>query len=91
MAATLLGRRLDDLRAAASVRSAGMRGSGEPALPEVISAMSGYGLDIGSHRSRPATAADIEAADLTLAMAREHLRHAVVMAPAAWPRAFTLR
>ena len=31
------------------------------------------------------TAEDLEAADLTLAMARENLRHAVVTAPAVWP------
>src|SRR6185312_2747657 len=30
-------------------------------------------------------------ADLTIAMAREHLRHAVVAVPAVWPRAFTVR
>ncbi|HEU5418307.1 MAG TPA: hypothetical protein VFV41_11515, partial [Streptosporangiaceae bacterium] len=30
-------------------------------------------------------------ADLIVAMAREHLRHAAVTDPAAWPRAFTLR
>jgi protein-tyrosine-phosphatase len=37
------------------------------------------------------TAEDLERAELTLAMARENLRHAVVTAPAIWPRAFTLK
>jgi protein-tyrosine phosphatase len=80
--------------AAASVRSGGMldaHGDGQPPCPEAITAMAARGLDISAHRSRRVTAADLERADLTLAMAREHLRHAVVTAPAVWPRAFTLR
>jgi protein-tyrosine-phosphatase len=68
-----------------------MLGDGEPPHPEAITAMAGFGLDISAHRSRRVIAQDLEAADLTLAMARENLRHAVVTAPAAWPRAFTLR
>ena len=91
MAAALLTRHLDGRGATASVRSAGMLGEGLPPPREAVSVLAGYGLDIGSHRSRPATAADLTAADLTLAMAREQLRHAVVTAPAAWPRAFTLK
>jgi protein-tyrosine phosphatase len=79
------------LRSAVSVFSRGMLDDGRPPPPEVIIAMASRGLNIASHRSRRVTAADLEQADLTLAMAREHLRHAVVTAPAAWPRAFTLR
>ena len=91
MAEALLARRLAALGSAVAVRSGGMLGDGEPPRPEAISVMAGYGLDIGAHRSRRVTAEDLEAADLTLAMARENLRHAVVTAPAVWPRAFTLR
>jgi protein-tyrosine phosphatase len=91
MAEALLARRLAALGSAAAIRSGGMLADGEPPRPEVISVMAGYGLDIGAHRSRRVTAEDLEAADLTLAMARENLRHAVVTAPAVWPRAFTLR
>jgi protein-tyrosine phosphatase len=76
---------------AASVRSGGMLDNGQASPPEVITAMASRGLDISAHRSRRVTAEDLERADLTLAMAREHLRHAVVTAPAVWPRAFTLR
>jgi protein-tyrosine phosphatase len=76
---------------AASVRSGGMLDNGQAPPPEVITAMASRGLDISGHRSRRVTAEDLERADLTLAMAREHLRHAVVTAPATWPRAFTLR
>ena len=91
MAEALLTDRLAALGPAATVRSAGMLGDGEPPHPEAVAVMAGYGLDIAAHRSRRVTAEDLEAADLTLAMARENLRHAVVTAPAVWPRAFTLR
>jgi protein-tyrosine phosphatase len=53
--------------------------------------MATYGLDVSAHRSRRVTTSDLERADLTLAMAREHLRHAVVAVPSAWPSAFTLK
>ena len=91
MAEALLTNRLSALGSAAAVRSGGMLGDGEPPRPEAITVMAGYGLDIAAHRSRRVTAEDLEAADLTLAMARENLRHAVVTVPAVWPRAFTLK
>ena len=91
MAAALLARELSARGAAVSVPSAGMLGSGEPPAPLAVSAMADWGLDISAHRSRLVSADDLAAADLTLAMARVHLRHAVVTVPAAWPRAFTLK
>lgn len=97
MAEALLRHRLDRLaapgsRSPASVRSGGMLDpDGQPPCPQAMTAMGARGLDIASHRSRRVTAEDLEQADLTLAMAREHLRHAVVTAPGVWPRAFTLR
>jgi protein-tyrosine phosphatase len=91
MAAALLSSRLTALGSAATVRSGGMLAEGEPQSPEAIAAMAAYGLDIATHRSHVVTVEDLERADLTLAVARENLRHAVVTAPAIWPRAFTLR
>jgi protein-tyrosine phosphatase len=91
MAEALLTRQLRALAAPVSVRSAGMLPGGEPPATEVISVMAGYGLDVSSHRSRRVTARDLDRADLTVAMARANLRHAVVLAPTAWPRAFTLK
>jgi protein-tyrosine phosphatase len=74
------------------VRSAATAGrDGMPPPAEVVSVMAACGLDVSGHRSHLATAADLVRADLILAMTREHLRHAVVVAPAAWPRAFTIR
>jgi protein-tyrosine phosphatase len=91
MAEALLGRRLADAGLDATVRSAGMLAGGEPPRPEVVIAMAGYGLDVSAHRSRRMTPEDLGRADLIIAMARENLRHAIVTAPSAWPRSFTLR
>ncbi len=91
MAAALLSRRLAALGVSVPVRSAGMLSSGDPPCPEVISVMARYGIEIASHRSQLARAADLARADLVLAMARDNLRYAVITEPAAWPRAFTLK
>lgn len=91
MTEVMLRDRLAARGLAVSVRSRGMLDGGRPPRPEVVAAMASRGLDVAAHRSRRVTAEDLERADLTLAMAREHLRHAVVTAPGAWPRAFTLR
>ena len=53
--------------------------------------MAAYGLDVSHHRSRLLTAADLATSELVLAMTRAHVRHAVVLDPAAWPRTFTLK
>ena len=91
MAAALLARQLSALGVTARVRSAGMLRGGDPPLPEVVSVMAGYGIDLAAHRSRVACAADLARAGLVLAMARDNLRYAVVTEPGTWPRAFTLR
>ena len=80
----------------AAVRSAGLLDEGllqegAPPPPEAVSALAGYGLDISGHRSHRVTAADLRGADLILGMSRAHVRHAVVIAPEIWPRAFTLK
>jgi protein-tyrosine phosphatase len=91
MAAALLSRRLTALDVTVPVGSGGMLTDDDPALPEVVAVMAGYGLDVERHRSRVARAADLAAAGLVLGMAREHVRYAIVTAPEAWPRAFTLK
>jgi protein-tyrosine phosphatase len=88
MAGALLARRLG---AAGWVQSAGLLAAGQPAPPEAVSVMASYGLDVSRHRSRLMTADELGAASMVLAMAREHVRHAVVTEPAVWPRAFTLK
>jgi protein-tyrosine phosphatase len=91
MTEALLARRLAAAEVAVPVHSAGLRPGGIPPPAEVISAMTGYGLDVSRHRSQQITAADLAAADLVLVMAREHIRQAVIIEPTAWPRIFTLK
>jgi protein-tyrosine phosphatase len=57
----------------------------------VIAAIAARGGDLSGHRSRVAQPDDLARADLVLGMAREHVRHAAVLLPAAWPRSFTLK
>jgi len=90
MARAMLSAQLSTRGVTAGVTSAGIGGGGEPPLPEVISVMAARGIDVTGHRSRLATADDLARADLVLGLAREHVRHAAVLLPAAWPRAFTL-
>jgi protein-tyrosine phosphatase len=74
-----------------TVSSAGVLGGGYPPPPEVRAVMAARGCDVTGHRSRPVAAGDLAGADLVLGMAREHVRHAAVLLPDVWPRAFTLR
>jgi protein-tyrosine phosphatase len=89
-AAALLARRLAALGEHVAVRSAGLARPGCASPPEMVSVMAGYGIDLRSHRSRVVGRDELADAALVLGMAREHVRHAVVTAPSAWPRAFTL-
>jgi len=91
MAEALLADRLASTGVPATVTSAGMLASGVAPPTEVVAALAPYGLDISEHRSRHLEAADVEAADLVVGMARSHVRDAVVLVPGAWPRIFTLK
>lgn len=91
MAEGLLRRALAERGVEATVSSAGFLLGGDPATEEAVAAMAARGIDIGEHRSRVATAAMIEEADLILAMARTHVREASVLVPDAYPRVFTLK
>jgi protein-tyrosine-phosphatase len=96
MAEALLARRLAGRGMAAVVHSAGtgtagIRGEGQRPPSEAIVAMAAYGLDTASHCSHQVTAADLGRADLVIAMARMHVRHAVVVRPEVWPHVFTLK
>ena len=62
--------------------------------PGQLRASAGYGCEPGTrtaHLSYVITVADLSGSDPVLAMACEHVRHAVVTAPQAWPRVFTLK
>ena len=73
------------------VGSAGLRLVGQPASANGIDVLAERGLDMSAHRSRIVDRELLEGTDLALAMAREHLREAVLARPDIWPRAFTLK
>jgi protein-tyrosine phosphatase len=91
MAEALLSAHLAIRGHPASVYSAGILGGGQPPPPEVLAVMAARGCDVTGHRSRRVALEDLAGADLVLGMAREHVRHAAVLMPDVWPRAFTLR
>lgn len=75
----------------AQIASAGSWESGVPADPHAVAVMADRGIDIGRHRSHRATPVDIEAADLILAMAVEHILDVAGQVPAAFDRTFTIK
>jgi len=91
MAEVLLRRRLGDLGVDARVASAGLLQSGQPASGHGIDILRRRGLDLTTHRSRSMSREHLGSAQLILAMAREHVREAVVLDPTLWPRTFTLK
>ncbi len=91
MAEVLLRHRLGDLGVKARVASAGMLRSGQPASDHGVDILRERGLDMTTHRSRAMSRELLGGADLVLAMAREHVREAVVLDTALWPRTFTLK
>lgn len=91
MAAALLERHLGSLGVPVHVGSAGLMAPGYAPPPEAVEAMASRGLDTTTHRSRRLGPEDLARADVVVAMAREHVREAVLMLASAWPRAFTLK
>jgi protein-tyrosine phosphatase len=87
MAAAFLARRLPR----AEVSSAGAFGSGMPASDGAVRVMAARGIDLAEHRSRVVDADALHEADLVIAMARSHVREAVVRVPAALRKTYTLR
>ncbi len=73
------------------VSSAGLLEAGRAAPDDNVAVMTSWGIDLIDHRSRQIDAEMLAAADLVVAMAREHVREVVVNVPDAWPRTFTLR
>ncbi|MCU0267380.1 MAG: hypothetical protein MUF83_01905 [Acidimicrobiales bacterium] len=91
MVEALLRRDLDAVGVPAAVSSAGTLDGDRPATDEVVELMAKRGLDVSGHRSRPITPELLNGSDLVLGMAREHVREAVVLAPAVLGRSFTLK
>ncbi len=91
MAEALLRRRLLEVGEAPRVHSAGLRADGLEPPRGTVAVLEARGLDIREHRSRRMTEAMLEEADLVVGMEREHVKEAVVLHPAAWPKTFTLK
>lgn len=87
----LLRERLRQAGVPARVSSAGFLRPGSPASQHSAELAAELGLDLSEHRSRRVSAASLAGADLLLAMARAHVREAVVIDRSVWPRAFTLK
>jgi len=73
------------------VASAGTIAGGQPAEPHAVEVMADRGIDISSHRSHKLAAVDIDAADLVLCMAREHVVTAAGEVFDAFDRIFTIK
>ncbi len=90
MAAALLQRGLDQLGVPAVVSSAGVSAPDQPATASARAVMDRRGIDLSAHRSRSLDASMVERADLVVAMARRHVRDALLTRPDAFGRTFTL-
>jgi protein-tyrosine phosphatase len=91
MAEALFARRLAEAGIGARVHSAGLIDDGSSPPPDGIAVMAARSIDTSGHRSRRMTAAMLTDADLVIGMAKQHVREAVLLVPAVWPRAFTLK
>lgn len=91
MGEALLADRLRARGVDAVVDSAGLVGAGRPAADHTLAVLASRGIDHSAHRSRVMEAGHLESADLVLAMTREHLREAAVLAPGKFARIFTLK
>lgn len=75
----------------AQLASAGTLEGGQPPDPNAVAVLADRGIDIAGHRSHQVTAADLHAADLVLAMAREHVVAVAAVVPEAFTKTFTLK
>jgi protein-tyrosine phosphatase len=92
MLEALIARRLAREGVNAIVRSGGVSAyEGAPPLPEVVTVMREFGIDVSNHASRPVTQELVKGADLVVGLAREHVRETVVLEPDSYGRSFTLK
>jgi protein-tyrosine phosphatase len=91
MAAALLSHRLGERGVAADIRTAGLLEPDRPVSDGAMRVLAARRLDVSEHRSRRLDAELVRSATLVVGMERRHVRDAVVLAPEAWPRTFTLK
>lgn len=91
MAEAMLSSRLALLGVDARVSSAGVLEDGMIPPADALAVMADLGLDTTAHRSRRVNRSMLADADLILGMARAHVQEAVELAPAVFPKSFTLK
>lgn len=91
MAAALLRQAVAERGLDVEVDSAGLVTQGRAASESAVEVLAGRGIDLGGHVSRIMERGDVAGADLVLAMARRHLREAVVLDPRSFPHTYTLK
>jgi protein-tyrosine phosphatase len=91
MAVGFLRQRLADRALEATITSAGLITQGQPASNPAVEVLAQRGIDLRAHSSRKLAAQHVAEADLVLAMARRHLREAVVLHPSAFPKTYTIK
>jgi protein-tyrosine phosphatase len=91
IAAALLQVRLRDRGVDAAVESAGLLDSLRAIDNGAVFALESYGVDFRAHRSHRLDESMVRHATLILGLEREHVREAVLLDSAAWPRTFTLK
>ena len=74
----------------ALVRSAGFGPEGLPPIDAAVVAMQRRGLDVSAHRSRAATAALVDGADVIITAERAHVVKIAALSPSGFRRAMTL-
>ncbi len=73
------------------VASAGVIASGHPADPHAVSVMADRGIDLSGHRSHRLETVDLDAADLVLTMAQEHIVEIGARHPESLGKTFTIK
>jgi protein-tyrosine-phosphatase len=90
MNAALLDRSLAELGVDAQVRSAGIRGDGQPATAETVRLLAERGIDVSNHRSRRVDRATAAASDLIVTAEHDHVVYIAGESPELFRRTFTL-
>jgi protein-tyrosine phosphatase len=91
MAEGLLQARAAERGETVTVHSAGLMDDGRRATDDGVAVMAARGIDTSGHLSRRMQLEMLEAADVVIGMAREHVREAVLLDPPCWGKAFTLK
>jgi protein-tyrosine-phosphatase len=91
-AASLLRQQLGDAgRDDVTVLSAGTVGADVGPPRSLLRESRAFGIDLTAHVPRTIDRNAIQAADLAVGLAREHVRQMVLLVPTAFPRTYTLR